>query len=98
MAVSTTGCGEHLVQTQLAKEIAIDLKHTTCPARDLFNTMTDKFLKSRYLRNVDLKMGGALVLHINNENREASLLWGHSTETMGVGYMKTTDRKPKVSF
>lgn len=39
-------------------------------------------------------MGGALVLHV--KNGEGSLLWGHSTESMSVGYMKTTDTRPKV--
>ncbi|KAJ8965736.1 hypothetical protein NQ317_003865 [Molorchus minor] len=94
VAVSTTGCGEHLVQTQLAKEIADNLKNSTCPTTDLHNIMTEKFLKSRYLRNVKQKMGGALVLHINLDG-EVSLLWGHSTESMGVGYMKVSDDKPK---
>ncbi|KAJ8968009.1 hypothetical protein NQ314_002543 [Rhamnusium bicolor] len=97
VAVCTTGCGEHLVQTQLAKGIADDLKNSSCPTTDLHKTMTDKFLNSRYLRNVKQKMGGALVLHVNL-NGEVSLLWGHSTESMGVGYMKTTDEKPKVMF
>lgn len=43
-------------------------------------------------------MGGALVLHANNTNGEVSLLWGHSTGTMGIAYMKTTDKNPKVSM
>ncbi|XP_018574888.1 threonine aspartase 1 [Anoplophora glabripennis] len=94
VAVCTTGCGEHLVQTQLAKEIAEDLKHCTCPTSDLHKTMTDKFLKSRYLKNVKQKMGGALVLHVSL-NGEVSILWGHSTETMAVGYMRYTDQKPQ---
>ncbi|KAK4883257.1 hypothetical protein RN001_006576 [Aquatica leii] len=94
VAVCTTGCGEHLMQTQLAKEIGIDLKKDACPIQGLYNSMTDKFLNSRHLRNIKLKLGGALVLHINTDG-EGALLWGHSTESMSIGYMKTTDLKPK---
>lgn len=95
IAVSTTGCGEHLVQTQLAREIASDLKNSLSPTLDLHKTMTDKFLKSRFLRNHEQKMGGALAIHIEHLKKEVSLLWGHSTESMGVGFMKVSDDKPK---
>ncbi|KAB0802041.1 hypothetical protein PPYR_04227 [Photinus pyralis] len=95
VAVCTTGCGEHLMQTQLAKEIGIDLKSNSCPIQGLYNSMTNKFLKSRHLRNIKQKLGGALVLHLTTEG-EGAVLWGHSTETMSVGYMKTTDVKPKA--
>lgn len=95
--MSTTGCGEHLVQTQLAKEIATDLKSGRCPTTDLASSMRNKFINSRYLSKIQNKMAGALVAHVNNENGEVSVLWGHSTETMGVGYMKTSDHKPTVS-
>ncbi|KAK9696725.1 Asparaginase [Popillia japonica] len=94
VAVCTTGCGEHLVQTQLAKEIGIDLKDCSCPTTQLCNTITDKFLKSRYLSNVQQKLGGALVLHVSKTG-EGAILWGHTTESMSVGYMKSTDRKAK---
>ncbi|XP_031335006.1 threonine aspartase 1 isoform X2 [Photinus pyralis] len=51
--------------------------------------------ESRHLRNIKQKLGGALVLHLTTEG-EGAVLWGHSTETMSVGYMKTTDVKPKA--
>lgn len=44
VAVCTTGCGEHLVQTQLAKEIGEDLKVSSFPTTALCKTMTEKFL------------------------------------------------------
>ncbi|CAH1984722.1 unnamed protein product [Acanthoscelides obtectus] len=94
VAVSTTGCGEHLIQTQLAREIANDVKNGSFPPSDLNRTMTEKFMKSDHLRDVKQKMGGALVLHANNK-MEVSLLWGHSTETMILAFMKTSSDKPK---
>lgn len=95
IAISTTGCGEHIVQTQLAKEIGNTLKISSTPTVDLYNTMTNKFIRSRYLRNHNQKMGGALAIHVEPNKKEVSVLWGHSTETMGVSFMKTTDDKPK---
>ncbi|KAL3278430.1 hypothetical protein HHI36_013752 [Cryptolaemus montrouzieri] len=92
VAVCTSGCGEHLVQTQLAKEIANDLKKNECPTTGLHKSIMDNFINSRYLRNVEQKLCGALALH--RSGSEISLLWGHSTETMSVGYMKTDDKKP----
>lgn len=47
------------------------------------------------MEKVDEKMGGALVVHVS-KNGEGSLLWGHSTESMSIGYMKTSDKRPKV--
>lgn len=95
VAISTSGCGEYLVQTQLAKEVANDLKNSSSPTTDLCNTMTEKFLKSRYLRKHDQKLGGALVIHVEPHKKEVSLLWGHSTESMGVGFMCVSNDKPK---
>lgn len=44
VAVVTSGCGEYLVRTQLAKEVGIDMKNTDCPAIGLYGCMTDKFI------------------------------------------------------
>lgn len=44
IAVCTTGCGEYLMQTLLAKEIATDLKQSTFPTIELHSSMTEKFL------------------------------------------------------
>lgn len=98
VAVCTTGCGEHLIQTQLAKEIAVALKYSTCSTVDLHSTMSEKFLESKFLKNVQVKMGGALVLHRDSLTGDVVVLWGHSTETMVVGYMGTEDRKPKCQM
>lgn len=94
IAICTTGCGEHLIQTQLAKEIGDNLKFAQNPTESLHQIMTEKFLNSRFLRNIRQKLGGALVLHVNKG--EVALLWGHSTETMSVGFMKLNDKKPQV--
>lgn len=96
IAVCTTGCGEHLVQTLLAKTIADELiVEKNCPTVDLHRCMNERFMNSRFLQNVKTpKLGGALVLKADNTSGEVSLMWGHSTCCLGVGYMKKGDRKP----
>ncbi|CAG9823589.1 unnamed protein product [Phaedon cochleariae] len=94
VAVCTTGCGEYLIQTHLAKELAEDLKFNP-NAMAFHKAMGVKFLKSKFLRNVNRKLGGALVVHRDNKSGEVSVLWGHTTDSMGVGYMQTKDSKPK---
>ncbi|XP_060525425.1 threonine aspartase 1 [Cylas formicarius] len=91
LGVCTSGCGEHLVQTQLAKVIAEDLISSVCPTTDLYESLNQKFLNSRYLRNVHQKMCGALVLRRDIKSKEISLLWGHSTDSMALGYMTKDD-------
>ncbi|XP_056645789.1 threonine aspartase 1 [Diorhabda carinulata] len=96
VAVCTTGCGEHLVQTLLAKEIADDLKSSTYLTECLHQTMNDKFLRSKHLQNVRIKLAGALVLHKDKTTGDVVLLWGHSTHSMFVGYMGTEDEESKA--
>ncbi|XP_044752378.1 threonine aspartase 1 [Coccinella septempunctata] len=94
IAVCTSGCGEHLVRTQLAKEIANDLTEVECPTTGLYKCLTDKFINSKFLKNVDNKLCGVLVL--SKKNDEVSFMWGHSTETMSVGYMRSDDKRPSA--
>lgn len=47
VAVCTSGCGEYLMRTQLAKEIAEDMKSSSCPTVGLSQSITNKFL-SKY--------------------------------------------------
>ncbi|XP_045472056.1 threonine aspartase 1 [Harmonia axyridis] len=94
IAVCTSGCGEYLVRTQLAKEVADDLKATECPTTGLYKSLTEKFMESKFLQNVDQKLCGVLVLIKKND--EVSFLWGHSSETMSIGYMKSDQTKPSA--
>lgn len=40
-------------------------------------------------------MGGALAIHVTDTG-QGTVLWGHTTTTMSVGYMKTSDIKAKA--
>lgn len=51
---------------------------------------------SRYLKGITTKLCGALVLHINCKTGDSAVLWGHTTESMSVGFMRLTDANPTV--
>ncbi|KAL1500866.1 hypothetical protein ABEB36_006291 [Hypothenemus hampei] len=100
IAVCTTGCGEYLVKTLLAKTIADDLMiGKNCPVTDLHKCLNEKFINSKLIGDVPVsgKLCGALVLKAN-QNGEISLLWGHNTTCLGVGYMKFGDKKPRAQI
>ncbi|KAJ3641214.1 hypothetical protein Zmor_027729 [Zophobas morio] len=93
VAVCTSGCGEHLVRTHLAQTISEDIKNCSCPTKALSDSITQRFLNSRYLQSVSNKLCGALVLHVDNQTGDISVLWAHTTQTMSVGFMTCLDKK-----
>jgi len=54
-------------------------------------------LESPYLRDITDKMGGVLALTWSAEQSTGELLWGHTTETMALGYMQVNS-KPKFKL
>ncbi|KAI4900873.1 hypothetical protein NFI96_019641 [Prochilodus magdalenae] len=104
-AVSTSGCGEHLIRTMLARECS-----TAVQAEDahqaLLEAMQNKFIGSPFLASEDGVLGGVIVLRCckcgddqSADNFQALLvefLWSHTTESMCVGYMSAHDSKAKV--
>uniref|UniRef100_A0A803Y817 Threonine aspartase 1 n=1 Tax=Meleagris gallopavo TaxID=9103 RepID=A0A803Y817_MELGA len=105
-AVSTSGCGEHLVRTILARECSCALQ-TEDAHQALLETMQNKFIGSPFLANEDGVLGGVIVLRSCRCSAEPELsqekptllvefLWSHTTESMCVGYMSAQDGKAKV--
>ncbi|XP_063172408.1 threonine aspartase 1 isoform X2 [Candoia aspera] len=104
-AVSTSGCGEHLVRTLLARECSCALQNEDAH-QALLETMQNKFISSPFLANEDGVLGGVIVLRScrcsaepNSSQDKQSLLeflWSHTTESMCVGYMSAQDGKAKT--
>ncbi|XP_072932666.1 threonine aspartase 1 [Epargyreus clarus] len=97
IASCTSGCGEHLIRTQLAKNTAESLLDTS-PVLGLDKCLKEHFLESPFLWDISEKLGGALTLIFNPQSGEGELLWGHTTKTMCIGYMGTDNRKPKCTI
>uniref|UniRef100_A0A8C5I5N8 Threonine aspartase 1 n=1 Tax=Gouania willdenowi TaxID=441366 RepID=A0A8C5I5N8_GOUWI len=104
-AVSTSGCGEHLIRTMLARECA-----TAMQAEDahqaLLEAMQNKFISSPFLASEERVLGGVIVLRCcrcveaeptpNIQGILVEFLWSHTTESMCVGYMSAQDSKAKT--
>ncbi|XP_067845563.1 threonine aspartase 1 isoform X2 [Heptranchias perlo] len=104
-AVSTSGCGEHLVRTMLARECSVALQAEDAH-QALLETMQKKFVRSPFLASEDSVLGGVIVLRccrcslesessLNTQALLVEFLWSHTTESMCVGYMSTQDGKAK---
>lgn len=97
VASSTTGCGEHLIKTTLAKTLAESIKinnnNTIDYVKNINDTMMNDFINSKYLNNVEQKLGGGIILGYNKINNIGELLWTHSTNSMILGYMNSNDDK-----
>ncbi|XP_024916374.1 threonine aspartase 1 isoform X2 [Cynoglossus semilaevis] len=104
-AVSTSGCGEHLIRTMLARECSSAMQ-TEDAHRALLETMQNKFISSPFLASEDRVLGGVIVLRCcrcvetqpsqNIQGILVEFLWSHTTESMCVGYMSAQDSKART--
>ncbi|XP_041921792.1 threonine aspartase 1 [Alosa sapidissima] len=102
-AVSTSGCGEHLMRTMLARECSSALQSEDAH-QALLEAMQNKFISSPFLASEDCVLGGVIVLRCcrcaeTSSDIQALLvefLWSHTTESMCVGYMSAQDTKAKT--
>lgn len=96
-ATCTTGNGEYLMKTLLAKEIVDDLLRSECPVTSLHSTFKNKFIESPFLSRFREVYGGALSIVYDPTNGDGELLWSHTTQSLCLGYMSTLQKNPKVS-
>lgn len=103
-AVSTSGCGEHLMRTMLARECSSALQAEDAH-QALLEAMQNKFISSPFLASEDCVLGGVIVLRCCSCVEDTSsdiqallveFLWSHTTESMCVGYMSAQDSKAKT--
>ncbi|ELU03771.1 hypothetical protein CAPTEDRAFT_221081 [Capitella teleta] len=97
VGVSTSGCGEHLTKTLLARECAQCLKDDADPSSAMNTAFKDKFLNSPFIRDIRQPLGGALaVKSSHNDDPMVEVLWAHTTDSMCLAFMATTDAQPKT--
>ncbi|XP_029031221.1 threonine aspartase 1 isoform X1 [Betta splendens] len=101
-AVSTSGCGEHLIRTMLARDCSAAMQSEDAH-QALLEAMQNKFISSPFLASEDCVLGGVIVLRccrcVEAQNIQGILvefLWSHTTESMCVGYMSAQDSKAKT--
>ncbi|KAJ1531714.1 hypothetical protein ONE63_000380 [Megalurothrips usitatus] len=94
VATSTSGCGEYLARTLLAREAGNDLMSSGCGSTCLYGTMVHKFLESPFLTGVPEKLGGVLALKYE-DGGVGEFLWAHTTTSFCIGYMSCDDTNPR---
>uniref|UniRef100_A0A3Q3G617 Threonine aspartase 1 n=1 Tax=Kryptolebias marmoratus TaxID=37003 RepID=A0A3Q3G617_KRYMA len=101
-AVSTSGCGEHLIRTVLARECSAAMQSEDAH-QALLEAMQNKFISDSKLLNpysadseilILCTFGSVFNLFICLFSVE--FLWSHTTESMCVGYMSAQDSKAKT--
>lgn len=97
IASCTSGCGEHLIRTQLAKNTAESLLEPS-PVISLDKCLKEDFIQSPFLWDVSERLGGTLAMKFDPQTGYGDLLWGHTTKTMCVSYMSTESERPKVKI
>lgn len=96
VATCTSGNGEYLIKTLLAKEIVSDLFQCECPATSLHTTFKKKFLESPILGGLSEVYGGALSVVYEPESGHGDVLYSHTTRAFCLGYQSTANKLPKV--
>merc|ERR1711892_607052 len=97
-AVSTTGCGEHLLRTFLARECGEALSGCSQPLQESQRVMKEKFAESEFLQGVPEKLGGAVCMQYDNERGQGEFLWTHTTASMGIGFQSTHEEDATVKM
>ncbi|KAG7202833.1 hypothetical protein KM043_009986 [Ampulex compressa] len=92
VGASTSGCGEHLVRTSLARTVAEAISNTSCPTTSLHQAMKTDFIDSRFLCDLEQKLGGVIAIRYSPQEKLGDFLWSHSTNSMIIGYMSSNER------
>ncbi|XP_062610709.1 threonine aspartase 1-like isoform X2 [Saccostrea cucullata] len=95
VGTSTSGSGEHIMKTLLARESALSIQREDNASLGLSNCFKNNFLESEFLEEEKDKLAGVLALK-QNDGDTVEVLWGHTTDSMCVGYMSSSLKKPKV--
>ncbi|KAI4479747.1 PREDICTED: threonine aspartase 1 isoform X1 [Polistes canadensis] len=92
VGTSTSGCGEHLIRTTLARSIAEAIVNTSCPTTSLHQAMKINFIESRFLNGIEKKLGGVIAIRYSPQEKLGDFLWSYSTNSMIIGYMNSNER------
>lgn len=104
IAVTTTGIGEYLMRTSLARQCALELSSTVHEDHFYDNALNKVFERdffgSPLMKNIprDDHLAGVLGLKYfgpdpDNTDRSVEMMWAHSTSSMCIAYMGTKSEK-----
>lgn len=99
VAIATSGTGEHLMKTLLARECSQCLQQDDFTENAFRTVFQDKFLDSDFLQDTKEKFAGILALKSDRSdsgNIHNELLWGHTTDSMCIGFMTSSTKVKTV--
>jgi len=97
LAVVSSGCGEHLVLTDVVRKFADNAEsdNNSFTSDVMKNVLKTNFIDSPMLKNIEDKNAGLLSIR-NIENEFVEIVWGHTTKSMFVGHMATFHKRPFI--
>ncbi|KAH8556229.1 threonine aspartase 1-like protein [Umbelopsis sp. PMI_123] len=100
VACSSTGTGEQLILTTLVHQFAKMVETEDETSIAMTRVLTSQFLEHPLLQNMNEKNAGLLAVKFLKRNKEecvgiVELCYGHTTHSMGVGYMSSNQKYPK---
>uniref|UniRef100_T1JHH4 Uncharacterized protein n=1 Tax=Strigamia maritima TaxID=126957 RepID=T1JHH4_STRMM len=97
VASATSGCGESLIRTILARECCRVVEmNSSDPTLALQHLYSEKILKSKFFNDVSERLAGSVVLMYDAKNRVGEVIWAHTTDSMCVGFMSSSDSNAAV--
>ncbi|KAL0079963.1 threonine aspartase 1-like protein [Phycomyces blakesleeanus] len=97
IACSTSGTGEQIMRTQFTSKCANRIARQLDMQSAMSDSMKKDFLDSPFLRMYDEKSVGIIALRAEKSTNTRIEFWyAHITESMGIGYMSGTSKKPKT--
>ncbi|KAJ2963375.1 hypothetical protein NQZ79_g1597 [Umbelopsis isabellina] len=103
MACSCTGTGEQLMLTSLSQQFAFAMQENENIHEAMKRTLKSKFLDDPVLDTFPEKNAGLLALKYTSRVNDSrcdivELCYGHTTQSMGIGYMSANHDKPQVGI
>ncbi|KAI8143916.1 nucleophile aminohydrolase [Fennellomyces sp. T-0311] len=97
IACSTSGTGEQIMRTRITTHCAEQLlQHDDIPST-ISRVLRKDFLESPYLRMYNDKSVGMITLRaVKSADGNVEFCYAHVTESMGIGCMSGTSKKPKT--
>lgn len=94
VAVITSGCGEQLIETTLAKSLGQTILQEGDPAFRLKDLMDNYFIHPEIPSEEDARMGGLLLAYYDGKAVDFNVAF--TTDSMVFGFATTNQEKPSV--
>lgn len=99
VAVTTTGVGEELLQTQLASAVSKSMHSCAAAPLDMVPALEHLILRAEQLPDYARRESGLIALRAQRDSEQGmriDFVFAHSTPSLGLGYLASTESSPTV--